>query len=64
MSDELRIKSVFTDKLLKILYKMEINEKYEGIIFDICIRLWEQISKEPSVRMTALKFIIKIVMNE
>ena len=47
-------------ELLKILYKMEIDEKYEGQIFDICIKLWEQISKDPSVRITALKFIIKI----
>lgn len=47
-------------ELLKILYKMEINEKYEGQIFDICMNLWEQINKTPSVRITALKFIIKI----
>lgn len=47
-------------ELLKILYKMELNEKQEGIVFDICIRLWEQIGKDPSVRITALKFIIKI----
>ncbi len=48
-------------ELLKILYKMEIDEKYEGIIFDICIRIWEQINKNPSVRITALKHIFKIV---
>ncbi len=47
-------------ELLKILYKMEISEKYEGEIFDICMNLWEQISKNPSVRMTAFKFILKI----
>ncbi len=47
-------------ELLKILYKMEISEKYEGKIFDICMNLWEQISKNPSVRMTAFKFILKI----
>ena len=39
---------------------MEISEKYEGEIFDICMNLWEQISKNPSVRMTAFKFILKI----
>ncbi|HKB87480.1 MAG TPA: hypothetical protein VKD08_14990 [Ignavibacteriaceae bacterium] len=48
-------------ELLKILYKMEIDEKYEGIIFDICIRIWEQINKNPSVRITALKYIFRIV---
>ena len=46
-------------ELLKILYKMKLNKQQEGIVFDICIRLWEQIGKDPSVRMTALKFIIK-----
>ncbi len=47
-------------ELLKILYKMKISEKYEGQIFNICMNLWEQISKAPSVRMTAFKFIVKI----
>ncbi len=47
-------------ELLKILYKMNISEKYEGQIFNICMNLWEQISKNPSVRMTAFKFILKI----
>ena len=47
-------------ELLKILYKMQLTDKSEGIVFDICIRLWEQISKDPSVRITALKFIFKI----
>jgi hypothetical protein len=61
------VKSLATKKdghkreLLKILFKIDIEEKYEGIIFDECVRLWEQISKEPSVRMIALRFIIKIV---
>lgn len=48
-------------ELLKILIKMRINEKYEGQLFNICINLWEQIDKDPSVRINALKFIIKIV---
>jgi hypothetical protein len=47
-------------ELLKILYKMEIREKHEGQIFDICMNLWEQISKAPSVRMTAFKFMLRI----
>lgn len=36
-------------ELLKILSKMEIKEKYEGKLFDVCMGLWEQISKQPSV---------------
>jgi len=47
-------------ELLKILYRMQLTNKSEGIVFDICVRLWEQISKDPSVRMTAIKFILKI----
>jgi hypothetical protein len=47
-------------ELLKILYRMQLTNKSEGIVFDVCIRLWEQISKDPSVRITALKFIFKI----
>ena len=42
---------------------MKINEKFEGQIFNLCMNLWEQINKSPSVRITALKFIIRIVQN-
>jgi hypothetical protein len=48
-------------ELLKILYKMKLNENYEGRIFDICIKVWGQKHKAPSVRMTAFKYIVKIV---
>lgn len=47
-------------ELLKILLKMEIEEKYESILFDYCMDIWEKINKTPSVRVNALKFIIKI----
>ncbi|MFZ1289632.1 MAG: hypothetical protein WAR79_06065 [Melioribacteraceae bacterium] len=50
-------------ELLKILSKMKINKKYEGKIFNICMNLWEQINKDPSIRITALKFIIKIAQK-
>ena len=39
---------------------MELKEEYEGILFNLCMDIWEQINKTPSVRITALKFIIKI----
>jgi len=48
-------------ELLKILLKMELNEEYEGILFNICSGVWEKINKKPSVRLTALKIIVKIV---
>jgi hypothetical protein len=47
-------------ELLKILLMMELDEKYEGVLFDICVDVWEQIDKSPSVRVNALKMIIKI----
>ena len=47
-------------ELIKILYKMDIKEKYEGLLFDICMTIWEGIGKNPSVRITALKFILKV----
>jgi len=47
-------------ELLKILLMMEVEEKYESILFDHCMDIWEQINKAPSVRVNALKFIIRI----
>ncbi len=47
-------------ELLKILMQMELNEEYEGKLFNLCMDIWEQINKVPSVRVNALKFIIKI----
>jgi hypothetical protein len=47
-------------ELLKILLKMELNEDHEGYVFNICMNLWEQINKKPSVRFTAFVFIVKL----
>ena len=47
-------------ELLKILLKLELKEKYEGKLFDLCMDIWEQINKPPAVRVNALKLIIKI----
>jgi len=47
-------------ELLKILLMMDLDEKYEGVLFDLCMNIWEQINKAPSVRINALKLIIKI----
>ena len=47
-------------ELLKILLMMELDEKYEGVLFDLCMDIWEQIDKSPSIRINALKMIIKI----
>lgn len=47
-------------ELLKILLQMELNEKYEGFLFNVCVTVWEKINKKPSVRLTAFKIIVKI----
>jgi hypothetical protein len=50
-------------ELLKILLQMEFSEEIEGFIFDECSAIWEKVNKRPSVRLTALKIIIKIAKN-
>lgn len=47
-------------ELFKILLQMELNEKYEGFLFNVCVTVWEKINKKPSVRLTAFKIIVKI----
>lgn len=47
-------------ELLKILCKMELDDEYEGVVFDISMNLWEQTNKTPSVRHNAIKFIMKM----
>lgn len=47
-------------ELIKILYKMELDEEYEGRILSLCIDVWEKIHKQPSVRWNALLLILKI----
>ena len=46
-------------ELIKILLEMDLNEEQEGYLFDICVSLWEEVEKKPSVRYTAFKFINK-----
>ena len=48
-------------ELLAVLYKMELSEDSEGQIFSICVDIWEQIHKQPSIRMKAFHMIIKIM---
>ena len=47
-------------ELLKILLLMELDEEYEGDLFNHCVSLWEKTGKKPSVRFAAFKFIVKI----
>jgi len=45
-------------ELLKILLRMELGEEHEGRLFDICMSVWEHPAKQPSVRITAFRYII------
>lgn len=47
-------------ELLKILLKMELTEEQEGILFNICMDVWEDINRKPSERFIALKYIVKM----
>lgn len=46
-------------ELIKILMKMKLNDKQEGILFNTCLTLWEKINSKPSIRYTAFQFILK-----
>lgn len=48
-------------ELLKILSLTKLNSKHEGIVFNLCMDLWEQLGKDSSVRYHAIKFLIKII---
>lgn len=48
-------------EFMTILRKMELPEDLEGIVFNHCVNIWEDISKQGSVRINALKMIVKIM---
>jgi len=48
-------------ELLKLIEKYDLNEKQESMVFDICLTIWEEIYKSPSVRITAFRLLIKLV---
>ena len=50
-------------ELLKILQQMEIDEDQEGLLFDYCVSLWEQINKKPSIRYIAFQIISSIALR-
>ncbi|XWN37226.1 MAG: hypothetical protein ROO71_14885 [Balneola sp.] len=48
-------------ELLKILLKMELNEQFESLLFDISVTLWEQVRKQSSVRYYAFQGMMMVV---
>ena len=47
-------------ELLRIIGLMDITEEYEGVLFDACMEIWEQVGKIPSVRIFAFRLIVRI----
>jgi len=47
-------------EFLRILLKMKLSKKKEGILFDTCITIWEDINKSPSVRILAFSILVNI----
>ncbi len=50
-------------ELLHLVMKLRVDEGTEGQLFDLCISLWEQINKKPSVRYTAFRIILDIIQK-
>lgn len=48
-------------ELLKILLKMELDEDFESLLFDLSVTLWEQVRKQSSVRYYAFQGMMKVV---
>jgi len=47
-------------ELIKILLEMHLDEEQEGYLYDLCVSLWKETEKKPSVRFTAFNCIQKI----
>ncbi len=47
-------------ELLMSLQRMELNNEFEGQLFDVCTKIWEQTGKNPSLRYNALKILVSI----
>jgi len=47
-------------ELLKVLLKMDLGEEQEGLLYDVCVKYWESISKRPSVRYYAFLLMVRM----
>ncbi len=56
-------KSGHQRELLKIISKMELSEEQQGALFDACLTIWEDLSKQSSVRITAFRQLVRIAWN-
>ena len=46
--------------LVNVLRQLELDEEYQGVVFDICIDIWSKVNKIPSVRWSALRLALQI----
>ncbi|UTW66647.1 hypothetical protein KFE94_00620 [bacterium SCSIO 12643] len=58
-----RVEDGHQRELLKVLSKMKIDEDQEGYLFDKCATIWEDVSKSPSVRIIAFRFMVQVAEN-
>lgn len=56
-------KSGHQRELLKILSNMNLEEEHEGVLFDTCLTIWEDLSKQSSARITAFRQLVRIAWN-
>lgn len=47
-------------EILKILYNIELEDDDLGLLFNICINIWEDINKRPGVRHSSFRMLLKI----
>ena len=47
-------------ELLKILFRMQLGEDHESLLFDHCVGLWESVKKSPSLRYIAFRFMMRV----
>jgi hypothetical protein len=47
-------------ELIKIVRKMNLNEDQEGLFFDVCMNIWEEVKKQPAVRYYCALFILEM----
>lgn len=45
-------------EFIKILMQSELSEDQQGLLFDICVSIWEQVRKKPSVRYFAFQVMV------
>jgi len=46
---------------MKVIKNMYVDDELEGYLFDICVSIWEDIDKIPSVRVMAFQIIANIL---